>query len=60
MQSLIDVLIYLIIIGGAVAIIGSLVYGIIRLGGKIRRINRTADYRVIANRQYMRKRLGHV
>lgn len=58
MTALIDVLIYLAIIGCAAVVIGALLWGIYRLIGKIHSLGRE-DERILANRQYMRGRLGH-
>ena len=53
MQSLIDALIYLAIIGGAVTIVGSLVYGIHRLTVRIRHINTRLIWRVVARHRHV-------
>lgn len=62
MEPLIDTLIYLIIIGAAVAIVYALVCGIYRLISKIRRVNREAadiPHIIHANRAEIRRRLGN-
>ena len=61
MPSLIDILLYLVIIGAAVIIIGGLLYGIIRTIHKIRGLNDTEQDiqdRINNNRDYMRKELS--
>lgn len=58
MEPLTDVLIYLAIIGCAAVVIGALLWGIYRLIGKIHDLGRE-DRRILANRQYMRGRLGN-
>lgn len=61
MEALLDALLYLIIIGGAVAVIGALGYGIYQLAGKIRNLDHESDWedrKVRENRKYMRGRLG--
>jgi len=61
MKVLFDVLLYFIIIGAAVGIIGALLYGIIRMVHKIRRINameQNIQYRIDNNRDYMRKEMS--
>ena len=58
----VDLLIYLIIIGGAVTIVYALVCGIYRLISKIRRADREADSiprTIRANRDYIRRRIGN-
>ena len=60
-EPLIDALLYFVLIGGAVAVAGTLGYGIYRLAGKIHCLDRESDWedrRVFENRQYMRRRLG--
>ena len=60
MSALIDTLLYLVIIGAVVIIIGGLLYGIIRMIHKIRGIN-TAEQiqdRINSNRKYMRKEMS--
>ena len=60
MTALIDALIYLAIIGCAAVVIGALLWGIYRLIGKIHGLGRDQkNERILANRQYMRGRLGH-
>ena len=62
MQPLIDVLLYLIIIGAAVAIVYALVCGIYRLISKIRRADRESasiPRTIRANRDYIRRRIGN-
>ncbi|QEY34646.1 hypothetical protein FL966_06025 [Caproiciproducens galactitolivorans] len=57
MTALIDVLIYLSIIGTAVLIFGTLLYGINRLIFKTHRMDADGA-RIHYNREYIRRRLG--
>jgi NADH:ubiquinone oxidoreductase subunit B-like Fe-S oxidoreductase len=60
-DALVDVLLYLVLIGGAVAICGAILSGICRLITKIRELDHRKsweDQRVHESRQYMRKTLG--
>ena len=62
MPSLIDILLYLVIIGAAVIIIGGLLYVIIHMAYKIRGVNaaeKDIQDRINNNRDYMRKELSH-
>jgi hypothetical protein len=56
MTAIIDILLYLVIIGTAVLIFGTLLHGINRLIFKTCRID--ADSRILRNREYIRRRLG--
>jgi len=61
MSALIDALLYIVIIGTAVIIIGGLLYGIIRMIHKIRGINaaeQDIQDRINNNRDYMRKEMS--
>jgi len=61
MEALIDTLLYLVIIGAVVIIIGGLLYGIIRMIHKIRGINaaeQDIQDRINNNRDYMRKEMS--
>ena len=61
METLIDILLYIVIIGTAVMIISALLYGISHIVHKIRGIN-TAEQdiqdRINSNRKYMRKEMS--
>jgi hypothetical protein len=61
MEILFDILLYLIIIGTAIIIIGGLLYGIIHMANKIRRLNaaeQDIQDRINNNRDYMRKEMS--
>jgi hypothetical protein len=53
MEPVVDALIYLVVIGGAVAIVGILMVGIYRLNAKIRRINARMIWRTIARHRHV-------
>jgi hypothetical protein len=52
-EPLVDTLIYLVIIGGAIAIVGILLFGIYRMTAKIRRINARMIWRTIARHRHV-------
>jgi len=61
MEALFDMLLYIVIIGTAAIIIGGLLYGIIHMANKIRRLNaaeQDIQDRINSNRDYMRKELS--
>lgn len=53
MESLVDALIYLVIIGLAIAIVGVLLVCIYRLTVKIRRINARMIWRTVARHRHV-------
>jgi hypothetical protein len=63
MEAMIDVLIYIVLIGGAAVIGGMLLLGIYHFIKKIRNLNRVEDWatqRISEGRQYIRENLGHL
>jgi len=57
MEALIDVMIYLVILGGSTAVIIALVWEVRKMAQKIHHTDDAAQ-RKAANRKYIRRRLG--